>query len=186
MLWINGKIIERTTSIKFLGILLDEHLSWKNHKSVVENKVSKDIGNLYTAKNTARKGGLKSHLNYGNIAWGNTIRTKLKKLASKQKQVIRAIKAAEHASEKKLKTYKLYQFTSYWFLCLTWNEILRQQLFKTISENYLIFILQDLAKIGEGKILSNQTKFAVLSRAPRVWSWIFALFKMDIFRAAHG
>ena len=41
VLAINGKVIERTTSIKFLGILLDEHLSWKNHISVVENKVSK-------------------------------------------------------------------------------------------------------------------------------------------------
>ena len=41
VLAINGKVIERTTSIKFLGILLDEHLSWKSHISVVENKVSK-------------------------------------------------------------------------------------------------------------------------------------------------
>ena len=30
MLAINGKVIERTTSVKLLGILLDEHLSWKN------------------------------------------------------------------------------------------------------------------------------------------------------------
>ena len=28
---IKGKVIERTTSIKLLGILLDEHLSWKKH-----------------------------------------------------------------------------------------------------------------------------------------------------------
>ena len=41
VLGISGKVIERTTSIKFLGILLDEHFSWKNHISVVENKVSK-------------------------------------------------------------------------------------------------------------------------------------------------
>ena len=39
MLAINGKVNERTTSIKFLGILLYEHLSWKNHISVIENKV---------------------------------------------------------------------------------------------------------------------------------------------------
>ena len=39
MLAINGKVIEQTTSIKFLGILLYEHLSWKNHISVIENKV---------------------------------------------------------------------------------------------------------------------------------------------------
>ena len=44
MLAINGKVIERATSIKFLGILFDEHLSWKNHISIVENKVSKNIG----------------------------------------------------------------------------------------------------------------------------------------------
>ena len=50
MLAINGKVIERTTSIKFFGIFLDEHLSKRNHISVVENKVSKNIGILYKAK----------------------------------------------------------------------------------------------------------------------------------------
>ena len=108
MLVINGKVIERTTSIKFLGILLDEYLSWKNHISVVENKVSKNIGILHKDKNIFIKGGLKtlylsfvrSYLNYKNIAWGNTIQTKLKKLASKQRQAIRAIYAAEYAREK--------------------------------------------------------------------------------------
>ena len=34
MLAITGKVIERTTSIKFIGILLDEHLSQKNHFQV--------------------------------------------------------------------------------------------------------------------------------------------------------
>ena len=105
---INEKVIERTTSIKFLGILLDEHLSWKNHISVVENKVSKNIGILNKAKSTFSNGCFKilfssfvhSYLNYGNIAWGSTSRTKLKKLASKQRQTIRAIYAAEYAMEK--------------------------------------------------------------------------------------
>ena len=80
MLAINGKVIERTTSIKFLGILFDEHLSWKNHISVVENKVSKNTGILHKAKNIFSKGGLEtlyfsfvhSYLNFGNIAWGST------------------------------------------------------------------------------------------------------------------
>ena len=45
----NGKVIKRTTLIKFLGILLDENLSRKNHISVVETKVSKNIirGNFF-------------------------------------------------------------------------------------------------------------------------------------------
>ena len=107
MLAINGNVNERTTSIKCLGFLLGEHLSWRNHNSVVENKVSKYIGILHKVKNTFSKGGLKnlyfslvhSYLDYGNIAWGNITRTKLKKLASKQRQAIRAIYAAEYTRE---------------------------------------------------------------------------------------
>ena len=60
MLVINGKVIERTTSIKFLGILLYKHLSWENHILVVENKVSKNIGILHKARNIFRMAGLKT------------------------------------------------------------------------------------------------------------------------------
>ena len=66
--------------------MLDEHLSWKNHISVVENKVSKNIGILLKAKNIFSKGGSKtlyfsfvrSYLNYENIALGSITQTKLK------------------------------------------------------------------------------------------------------------
>ena len=60
MLAINGKVMKRTTSIKFPGFLLDEPLSWKNHISVAENKVSKNIGILHKAKNILTKVGLKT------------------------------------------------------------------------------------------------------------------------------
>ena len=108
MLAINGKIIEQTVSIKFLGILLDEHLSWKNHILVVENKVSKNTGILHKAKNIFSMGDLKtlyfsfvhSYLNYWNIACGSTTRAKLEKLANKQTQAIRITYAAEYTREK--------------------------------------------------------------------------------------
>ena len=62
--------------IKFLGILL----------VFVEKKVSESIRILYKAKNIASKDGLKTlyfsfvhtFLDYGDIAWGSTTRTKLK------------------------------------------------------------------------------------------------------------
>ena len=41
MLAINGTVTEWITLIKFVGILLDEHLSWKHRISIVENKVPK-------------------------------------------------------------------------------------------------------------------------------------------------
>ena len=33
-------------SIQFLGVLLDENLSWKDHIKYIENKVAKNIGLL--------------------------------------------------------------------------------------------------------------------------------------------
>ena len=41
--------VERVKSIKFLGIFLDENLSWKDHVKYIEKKVAKNIGLLYRA-----------------------------------------------------------------------------------------------------------------------------------------
>ena len=41
---------DRVESIKFLGVLLDEHLSQKDHIKYIENKVDKNIGLLYREK----------------------------------------------------------------------------------------------------------------------------------------
>ena len=39
--------IQREESIKFLGVLLDQHLTWKEHIKLTENKIAKNIGMLY-------------------------------------------------------------------------------------------------------------------------------------------
>lgn len=61
--------------------------------SVVENKISQNSGIICKVKNIVCKASLKfffrnSYLNYGNTAWGSNTRTKLKKLASKQRHAI--------------------------------------------------------------------------------------------------
>ena len=45
-LFINNQnqVIKRQSSIKFIGILLDENLSWKEHLKLTENKVPTNIG----------------------------------------------------------------------------------------------------------------------------------------------
>ena len=47
---INNPEIARTESIKFIGVLLDENLSWKTHIKYIENKISKNIGILFKAR----------------------------------------------------------------------------------------------------------------------------------------
>ena len=65
------------------------------------------------------KGGLKTlyfssahiYLSYGNIVWGSTTRTKLKKIESKQRGVIRVIYAVEYTRGKngRNKSFKYLQ-----------------------------------------------------------------------------
>ena len=95
----NGKIIERGNSLKFLGVILDEHLTWKKHMQLIENKVSKNAGVFYKTSKLINSKCLRSiyfsvihsYINYANIAWASTNKTKLKKLFGKQKQAARII-----------------------------------------------------------------------------------------------
>lgn len=50
--------IKKVTSIKFLGVLLDENLTWKDHIKIVETKISKNLGLLYRAKTFLNKKSL--------------------------------------------------------------------------------------------------------------------------------
>ena len=91
---IGNKVIEKTPSIKFLGVMLDENVSWRYHIKTVENKLSKNIGLLCRAKQFLDETSLKtiyfsyihSFLNYANIAWASTHFTKLKTISCKQKR----------------------------------------------------------------------------------------------------
>ena len=75
LLFINEREIKRITPIKFLGVLIDEHLTWKEHITVIENKSSKNLGLLCRARSVLDSTALKnlhfffmhSYLNYGNI-----------------------------------------------------------------------------------------------------------------------
>ena len=95
VLKINNYEIKRSTSIKFLGIMVDEHLNWKDHINVIENKLSKNLGLLHKAKQFLNAKAMKSlyfsfihsYLTYGNVAWCSTSMNKTKKLFSKQKLV---------------------------------------------------------------------------------------------------
>ena len=91
--------IKRTTSIKFLVIMVDENLTWNDHIHMLENKSSKNIGLLYGAKPYLDKTTMTtlyfsffhSYLNYDNIGWVSTTKSKLRKIASQQRQAVNAI-----------------------------------------------------------------------------------------------
>ena len=45
--------IERQSAIKFLGVMLDENLNWRDHNNTNETKIAQNNGFLYKAVNTS-------------------------------------------------------------------------------------------------------------------------------------
>ena len=96
---VNNQVIKRQSSIKFLGILFDENLSWKEHLKLTENKTAKNIGLICKTKYFLNKGFLLalyfswilSCINYANLVWESTHRTCLRKINSQQKHALRLL-----------------------------------------------------------------------------------------------
>ena len=98
-LTISNHVIEMQEFIKFLVVLLDENLYWKEHIKYTENKIAKNLGLLYKARPFLERNALlalyssyiQNYINYANIAWGSTCRTNFKKLTVIKKHAIRII-----------------------------------------------------------------------------------------------
>ena len=45
-LFIDGINLERETVTKFLGVIIDENVTWKAHINTISRKISKSIGTL--------------------------------------------------------------------------------------------------------------------------------------------
>ena len=112
MLSIDGQYIERIgkgcgeESFKFVGINLDESLSWKHHINIIRNKVAgatyalSKLRNLLPSniKLTIYNSLFKSHIEYGIQAWGNASIPDLKGIYQLQKKAVRYISNAKKLS----------------------------------------------------------------------------------------
>ena len=84
---INNHEMKIPSYTKFLGVLWNENLSWKEHLKYTENKIAKIIGLMYKGKPLLDKDSLlpmyfsyiHSCINYTNLTWASTHKTNLKK-----------------------------------------------------------------------------------------------------------
>ena len=108
-------VIERKCQFNFLGLMLDEKLSWKPHINKIANKLSRIIGLLKKLRHYLPPKGLLlmynslflPHLNYAILAWGYSG----DRIAKLQKQAIRLLCSARSNAHteplfKKLNTLK--------------------------------------------------------------------------------
>ncbi len=122
----NITIIYKVNEFNFLGLTIDENLTWKNHINIIANKLSKSIGILnklklflpLNAKVLIYKSLILSHLNFGILAWSYQC-DRIVKLQKKIVRIFSLIKYNAH-TDPHFKTLRLLKV----------NDILKVQEFK--------------------------------------------------------
>ena len=98
-LMINGESIEEVSQSKFLGVIIDNKLTWANHINYIKSKISKGIGIVCKAKAHLNHSTLLTlyhsfiypYFNYAIEVWGDTYACHLGSLERLQKKAIRII-----------------------------------------------------------------------------------------------
>jgi len=91
---IEQKPIIQADSVKFLGVFLDQHLSWKTHINYISQKIAKNIGIISRISHILPKSIRLSlyytlilpYLSYCNLIWSSNYDSRLKKLVILQKK----------------------------------------------------------------------------------------------------
>ena len=101
---LNGKTIFESKKIKYLGIIMDDQLTWKFHIIELRKKLNRTIGMLFKMKNIAPLRVLHSlyyalfhsHLSYGICVWGNATNEALQPLGIAQNKIVRILSNADY------------------------------------------------------------------------------------------
>ena len=129
---INDTVLEKVTDSKFLGIVIDYKLSWKQHILYVKSKLSKHIAILYKARKvlccksliTLYYSFIYPFFTYGLEIWGRSYITEIESLFRLQKKIVRIITSSKYydhteplfASLKLMPLSRLYEYRMIMFL----------------------------------------------------------------------
>lgn len=149
---INDIAITRTQETKFLGVIVQETLTWTSHINMISNKISKTIGILAKVKHVLPTYYLKAlymtlvepYLNYCCIIWGSPKKNgNMDKLHKLQKRIVRLITRSPYLSHSKpifnklniLNIYNLYRYQILTFMYRYFKGFLPSLFTGYFSEN---------------------------------------------------
>ena len=97
-------VLECKDYVKYLGVILDSHLSWKFHTEFIASKISTSIGIIARLRHIVPKRTLLNiyqslilpYISYSLVAWGQAARTHTNKILVLQKRALRLIHFAPY------------------------------------------------------------------------------------------
>ena len=147
-LTIKNEPIKQDYKTKFLGVIVDEKLTWSEHIQYIKCKIAKGIGIISKARRLLKNETLRTlyycfvypYLNYCVEVWGDTFKTYLQTLVKLQRRVLRIISQSK------------------------WNE--------SVDHLYKFYNIMQLKKIHFYKVALLMFRVKTLS-APSVFRAIF-------------
>ena len=136
---INNNNIDRITQFNFLGVILHERMSWKQHIEHIRLKIAKTIGIIYRLKSiypsaillTLYNTLVTPHLHYCLLCWGSIIKEN-DLLHIMQKRVLRTITNSNYIAhtEPLFKELKLVKITDMYVIAIWkfYHKLMNNQL----------------------------------------------------------
>ena len=128
--------VKKTCYVKFLGVLLDENLSWKYHRTELSKKLARTCGMFFKVRHFLPVDVLiclynslfSPFLQYGILVWGLTYETYINPVFLLQKRVVRAISFERFTSHSNpifsdLKILKLHDLFQLKLLCFVYESV---------------------------------------------------------------
>ena len=176
---INDRVIERVPYTKFLGVIVDEKLNWKEHISKVKNKTSKSLAIINKVKSLLNIDALKSlyyalflpYINYCLEIWGSSNESNLQCIFKLQKNVVRLIcnkGRREHTNSLfyKLKIIKFFDLRNLKICTVVHraiNQLLSLNLIKLLNleVNNTVFYTRNRNKLKHKFVRTKKKSFCI-------------------------
>lgn len=147
-------VIKRVTKTTFLGVVVDEKLTWQDHINMLCNKMAKGIGILKKVKYKLDKKTLINlyysfvfpYLTYCNIIWGNSAKVHINRLFILQKRILRIIYNVDIWQSSKqlfhesniMNVYELYIYSTCMFMFRHWKGLLPSSFDFMFKKRYMV------------------------------------------------
>ena len=181
-------LLKQTNVTKFLGVYLDEHLTWKHHISFLSKQIAKSVGIIFRSRfhlSSRTKLALYysliyPYITYCNSTWSSTYVSALNRIFYLQKRAVRAITNSDYRAHSaplfaKLGIMDIFQINSFQiskFMFYYHNQLLPSMfsnLFETsrqvhdygtrIANNYRPHFCR-----------TNIKQFTILYQGPKIWN----------------
>ena len=181
-------IIEETDSIRFLGINIDNNLTFRDHINKISIKIAKSVGLLFKLNKFLPPNILKliytalihPYLTYGIEAWYGTFKNNTNKIFVLQKKAVRAINNLEYNShtndyfklDNMLKLDEQYKMQTSTYIYKLLNLNADTELSSKIKINADIHNhnTRQSNKLNIPRINRARSKFSILQNASKSWN----------------